>query len=115
MVIADAAEGLVTLLDSLGESSEFAASGTLSPVLPGLEVEGVGTVGMPVSAADAKRLIAQAALAPYGRGEETIVDTDVRRVWQLEPSQFALRNPAWHDHVTAMVDAVKQQQMRRLP
>lgn len=107
--MADAAEGLVSLLDSLGESSEFAASGTLSPVLPGLDVVGVGTVGMPVSAADAMRLIAQAAQAPYGRGEETIVDTEVRRVWQLEPSQFTLRNDAWQGHVAAIVDAVKQQ------
>ena len=107
--MADAADGLVTLLDSLGESSEFAAYGSLAPVLPGLEMEGVGTVGMPVSVADARQLIAQAAQAPYGRGEETIVDTDVRRVWQLEPSHFTLRNAQWQDHMSAIVDAVKQQ------
>jgi hypothetical protein len=33
-----------------------------------------------VSAVDARRLIEQASQAPYGRGEETIVDTNVRRV-----------------------------------
>jgi len=91
--MADVREGLVKLLDSLGESSQFAACGSLPPVLPGLQVEGVGTVGTPISPADAKRLIAVAAQAPYGRGEETIVDTHVRRVWQLEPSQFKLRTP----------------------
>jgi hypothetical protein len=107
--MADAKEGLLRLLDSLGESSEFATYGSLPPVLPGLEVEGVGTVGTPVSAADAKRLIAQATQAPYGRGEETIVDMEVRRVWQLEPWQFALRNAEWEDHLAAIVAAVKQQ------
>lgn len=106
--MADTWEGLIKLLDSLGESAEFAAYGHLTPMLPGLEVDGVGEIGMPVSAADAKRLIAQAAQAPYGRGEETIVDTGVRRVWQLEPSQFKLRNAAWEAHVAEMVAAVKQ-------
>ena len=83
---------LLEVLDGLGDSAAFCATGTVGAVLPGLEVVEVGEVGVPVSVADAKRLIKQAAQAPYGRGEETIVDPKVRRVWQLEPSQFALRN-----------------------
>src|SRR5437762_1521628 len=89
--MADARAALEELLHSLGESAQFVASGEMPATLPGLEVDGVGMVGTPVSAADAKRLIAQAAQAPYGRGEETIVDTDVRRVWQIEPDAFCLR------------------------
>ncbi len=107
--MADVREGLVKLLDSLGESAQYAACGSLPPVLPGLEVEGVGTVGMPLSAADAKRLIAAAEQAPYGRGEETIVDKKVRRVWQIEPSTFQLRNAAWADHLAAIVAEVKRE------
>jgi hypothetical protein len=102
----DARQALQTLLKSLGESSQFATSGSLAPVLPGLEVKGVGTIGTPVSVADAKRLIAGSAQAPYGRGLETVVDTKVRRVWQIEPSQFKLRNPEWEPHVAAIVDGV---------
>jgi hypothetical protein len=79
---------LQTLLESLGESSAFAAAGSLTPVLPGLEVKGVGEIGIPVTEADAKRLIAKASQAPYGRGSQTIVDTAVRRVWQIEPSRL---------------------------
>src|SRR5277367_1794941 len=105
--MADPREALVNLLATFGESSQFAASGSLPPVLPGLEVKGVGVIGAPVAAADAKRLIAKAAQAPYGRGEETIVDTEVRRVWQLEPTQFSLRNAEWTAHITAIVDAVR--------
>ena len=95
--------------NSLGESYQFATSGSLPPVLPGLELKGDGSIGSPVSAADAKRLIAKASQAPYGRGEETIVDPKVRRVWQIEPSQFVLRNAEWDAHVAAIVDAVKQE------
>lgn len=98
---------LWTVLDSLGESSQFCSSGSLTPVLPGLEVEGIGNVGVPVSAADARRLVEQASQAPYGRGEETIVDTNVRRVWQLEPRQFALRNAAWGGFIDGIVDSIR--------
>lgn len=102
------ASQLWKVLESLGEASQFCASGSREPVLPGLEVAGVGKVGVPVSAADARQIVTQAALAPYGRGEETIVDTDVRRVWQLEPRQFTLRNAAWGEFVDGIVSAVRK-------
>ncbi|MGV3722579.1 MAG: hypothetical protein ACO1SX_16855, partial [Actinomycetota bacterium] len=105
----DPLQRLEKVLAPLGESSEFVAWGTLPPMLPGLEVEGAGAIGMPVSADDAGRMIAVADQAPYGRGTETIVDTDVRRVWQIEPSQFTLRNPAWESQVDGLVKAVTQQ------
>jgi predicted 2-oxoglutarate/Fe(II)-dependent dioxygenase YbiX len=105
----DPKEALENLLGSLGESYQFATSGTLTPVLPGLELKGSGPIGSPVSAADAKRLIAKASQAPYGRGAETIVDPEVRRVWQVEPSQFTLRNAEWNTHIATIVDAVKQE------
>lgn len=101
-------ERLEEVLALLGESAAFVTWGMLPPVLPGLEVEGIGSLGLPVSATDAQRLIAVAGQAPYGRGTETIVDTDVRRVWQMEPSQFVLRNPAWEAQVGEMVTAVRE-------
>ncbi len=97
------------VLESLGESSQFCATGSLAPVLPGLEVEGIGNVGVPVSEADARRIIQRASQAPFGRGEETIVDTNVRRVWQLEPGQFTLRNTAWDTFVDGIVAAVREE------
>jgi hypothetical protein len=106
--MSDPIERLEKIFTPLGESSDFVAGGTAPPLLPGLEVDGVGSIGMPVSAEDARRLIALADQAPYGRGTETIVDTDVRRVWQIEPSQFVLRNPTWEAQVDEMVQAVAQ-------
>ncbi|MFM9963868.1 MAG: 2OG-Fe(II) oxygenase [Planctomycetaceae bacterium] len=100
---------LLEVLKGLGDSAAYCATGTVGAVLPGLHVEGVGDVGVPVSAEDAKRLIKQAAQAPYGRGEETVVDPNVRRVWQLEPSQFALRNAEWKSSLALIVEAVRQE------
>lgn len=99
---------LEAALAALGESSRFCLSGSPSPLLPGLEVRDVGSVGIPVSQTEARRLIAQASQAPYGRGEETIVDPDVRRVWQLEPRQFSLRNSEWRPFIAGIVASVQQ-------
>ena len=98
---------LLKVLDSLGESASYCTEGSRSPVLPGLHVKGLGEIGVPVSAADAKRLISKASQAPFGRGEETVVDTRVRRVFQLEPRQLSLRNPEWESFVTEIVEAVR--------
>jgi predicted 2-oxoglutarate/Fe(II)-dependent dioxygenase YbiX len=104
----EARQSLQQLLVGLGEAARFELVGQVSAVLPGLEVEGVGSIGVPVVPADAKRVIGKASQAPYGRGEATIVDTDVRRVWQLESSQFSLRNDAWSEALAGVVDAVKR-------
>ncbi|MCA9211631.1 MAG: 2OG-Fe(II) oxygenase [Planctomycetales bacterium] len=100
------------LLDTIGELSDsisFCTSGTRPLILPGLDVAGVGEIALPVSKADARRIIKQANQAPYGRGEDTIVDTDVRRVWQLEPDQFELNNPKWPQFVRGIVSTVKSE------
>jgi len=66
------------LLDALGnlmESISFSASGKCPFVLPGLTIDGINEIAFPVSKSSARSLIKQARQAPYGRGEETIVDT----------------------------------------
>ncbi len=101
-------QALIDLLGGLGAASRFCASGALSPVLPGLSVEGVGEIGLPVAAQQARLLIEQAEQAPYGRGEETIVDTDVRRVWQIGPERLRIANPTWESLLADIVESIKQ-------
>ena len=64
-------------------------------MLPGLEVDGLGPVGLPLTARQAKQLKKLCEQAPYGKGEQTLVDTSVHRVWHLSPDQFTLTNPDW--------------------
>jgi predicted 2-oxoglutarate/Fe(II)-dependent dioxygenase YbiX len=104
----EVAKQLLHALDTLGESAQFCTSGSLSPVLPGLEVKGIGGIGLPISPAQARQLIEKASQAPYGRGEETIVDTEVRRVWQLEPRQFTLTNPEWDSFLAGVVNQISK-------
>lgn len=83
------------ILRQIKQSGEFSASGTIDTALPGLYIEGVGDISLPLPPAQAEAIITHCEQAPYGRGEETIVDTSVRNVWQLSPNQVELRNPSW--------------------
>lgn len=100
---------LLNALGGLSESIAFCTSGTCPLVLPGLTVAGVGEIALPISIADAQSLIKHSNQAPYGRGEATIVDTDVRRVWQLEPDEFRLENPKWQSFVRDVAASVKSE------
>lgn len=70
---------------------------------------GVGPIPLPLQARDASLLIAQARQAPFGKGEQTLVDTNVRNTWQLEPGQFSLDNPRWPGLVQELVQRVRQE------
>src|SRR5947207_14143216 len=86
-------EKLSQALSKIDRPGSFCASGSAPAVLPGLEVEGLGPIGLPLSAKSAKELIKHCHQAPYGKGEKTLVDTSVRRVWRMESDRFALTNP----------------------
>jgi predicted 2-oxoglutarate/Fe(II)-dependent dioxygenase YbiX len=95
---------LITLMDKVKTSGAFSVSGTLPSIPPGLDVKGVGHIGLPLTAHQAKALIALSEQAPFGRGEETIVDTDVRKSWQISADDFALGNPQWNEALQAAAD-----------
>ena len=76
-------------------------------VLPGLEVESVGSIRLPLGKTRVRKLIKQCSQAPYGKGTETFVDTDVRRVWELDPAKFQLTNPQWDELVSSLTSEVQ--------
>ena len=75
----------------------FATGGFVSSLpLPVLSVNGIkGTLGLPLSEQAAKALRDKCSQAPFGRRDQTIVDLNVRRTWQLDPTQFRIGNPKW--------------------
>jgi hypothetical protein len=98
------------LLEVLGEvdrPGDVCTSGDRPLTMPGLEVEGLGSVGLPLSKSDARKLIKLCRQAPYGKGTETVVDTDVRRVWELGPKKFRLTNPKWNPLVASIVSDIQ--------
>ena len=86
---------LLEALKKIDRPGTFCTSGLLPPMVAGLEVEGIGAVALPLGKRDAAALKKQARQAPYGKGVKTVVDTYVRRVWEIDAEQVALTNPQW--------------------
>lgn len=54
---------------------------------PSLRLDGLGIVGLPLSEDAARRLISKCTPAPFGKGERTIVDRNVRDTWEMDASK----------------------------
>ena len=104
----DASEELLGVLASLDNSIQFVTSGSLTPVLPGLDVKGLGELRFPIDSEQAQGLVQLGSPAPFGRGEETVYDETVRSVCQLEPKQFSFRNPEWKPYISRLVETVNE-------
>ena len=97
---------LIALMDQVQTSGAFAVGGALPSVLPGLQVKGVGPIALPLMVYQAQALIQASDRAPYGRGEETIVDPQVRQTWQISADRVELANPQWNEALRAAVDQI---------
>jgi 2OG-Fe(II) oxygenase superfamily len=99
---------LAIILDSLDRRADFCVSGKLPFHAPGLTVEGVGPVALPLLPAQAARLIAAAERAPFGRGSETVIDTDVRRCWRIEAERVGLTGRYWTGTLDEVLERVRE-------
>ena len=70
---------LAAQLRAVRTPGDFFVAGVSVTPLPVLVVDGVGPVALPLLPAQAQQLIAVVQRAPYGRGQETLVDTTLRR------------------------------------
>src|SRR5215217_1644115 len=86
---------LASLLSKVRRPGSFFVSGTTELLAPRLEVDGLGPIALPLLTAQAKQLIAAAEPAPYGRGEETVLDPAVRRCWQIGPDRVRIGGRHW--------------------
>lgn len=102
-------EQLLETLKKIDRPGTFCTSGRLPATLPGLELAGLGSVGLPLENRQAAALKKLARQAPYGKGTRTMVDTDVRRVWEIDADQVSLANPEWPNVVERAVLTVQSE------
>ncbi len=107
MMNAQVKQQLIEAIQKIDRPGTFCTSGLLPATVPGLEVTGVGPVALPLEKRQAAALKKQAHRAPYGKGTETLVDTDVRRVWEIDADQIALANPQWEDVLQQAIATVQ--------
>ena len=96
-------EWLSTAIGQATRSAKFCVVGCLPVVDPGIEVEGLGAITLPLKRTTAKDLVASCQVAPYGKGTQTLVNKQVRNTFELDPKRFRLSD-AWN---VAIADAMR--------
>ncbi|WP_284273218.1 2OG-Fe(II) oxygenase [Bradyrhizobium iriomotense] len=71
--------------------------------MPTVDVDGLGRIAFPILPVQAERLVAIAEAAPYGRGEETVVDREVRRTWQIDSAKVRIGGRNWEKTLAGLV------------
>lgn len=98
---------VATLLAGLETSGSFSARATMRPDELHMEVRGVGPLGLPVSAQQAKRLISVARPAKYGLGERTLLDQQVRDTWEVPKSRVRIDNRRWRAALRPVLEQLR--------
>lgn len=98
---------LETLLKAVERPGDFAVTGKLETPLPHITLDGIGQLAFPLLPAQAKEITSISEAAPFGRGEETIHDPSVRKVWQIPPDKVHLGGK-WSDILDVILERVSQ-------
>ncbi len=104
--MASIATDLADLLRAVDRPGDFFASGRIEIYAPRLEVDGVGPIALPLLPVQAQQLVAAAERAPYGRGEETVLDPNVRRTWQIGAERVRIGGKHWAQTIEAILARV---------
>jgi hypothetical protein len=64
---------------------------------------------------DAKAITQICKRAPFGKGAETIIDTSVRKTWELDRTEFECQNPAWPAYVNTLLKKIVEDLGVRVP
>lgn len=104
--IRDRLEGALDDLD-VGDTGSFAFKCTYTDAPnPTLRLTGPGRVGLPLGEKQAQDVIACCEPAPFGMGERTVVDKDVRNTWEMDAAKVAFDHPAWDAFISRVVTNV---------
>ena len=88
------------------DGSFFSFQSSKAYVNPGLYIPNYGSIGLPLPERDAQSIARVCKQAPFGKGDETVIDTSVRNTWELDSTEFQCQNPAWAGYVTTLLDHV---------
>ncbi|KAL0565075.1 hypothetical protein V5O48_016954, partial [Marasmius crinis-equi] len=73
---------------------------------PCLSLEGLGMVGLPLSQREARVVIENSIQAPFGQGERTVVDREVRDTWEMDASKVQFKQAGWKPFMARVVSEV---------
>ncbi|EON98361.1 putative 2og-fe oxygenase superfamily protein [Phaeoacremonium minimum UCRPA7] len=99
---------LLDCLNGITSSGDFSASRQYQTFPnPCLRIAGrAAVIPLPLTDHDAEAIRGACKEAPFGRGDETLVDTSVRKTWELDATHFECTNPSWPAFFRTVLDDV---------
>jgi hypothetical protein len=94
------------ILENAKSTGDFCTGGKCGLPLPGIEIDGVGLLSLPLSSAQVGAIKTVATQAPFGKGGDTVVDTAVRDTLQIDVARVTMTNPEWHTALSNLVGQV---------
>lgn len=89
---------LLQCISNIHSAGTFATFGVIENfVNPGVSIDPIGIVRLPLSEDDAHALIQASHQAPFGKGTETLVDESVRKTWEIHASKIRFLNKGGWD------------------
>ncbi|KAG9009076.1 hypothetical protein FRB90_008571 [Tulasnella sp. 427] len=73
---------------------------------PVLRLKSLGRIGLPLSEREAKHIAANSRQAPFGMGERTLVDKEVRDTWEMPGAEVFFDNPNWNGFINQITNEV---------
>ena len=96
-------QNLQDCLDHVMHPGTFSSSTTTGVYInPGLRIGSIGTISLPLSVRDAQAIAAICKQSPFGKGDETVVNENVRKTWELDADEFTCGNPAWQAYLNQL-------------
>ena len=95
---------LAGLIGSVDRPGGYCAHGRMFAPMPRILLSGVGVLSFPVPPAQLEALIEGAARAPYGKGEDTLVDRSVRDCRQIAPGRIDVGGRTWGETLDDILD-----------
>ncbi|EGZ25971.1 hypothetical protein PHYSODRAFT_480540 [Phytophthora sojae] len=99
---------LLASADKTAGEYSFGGQAETLPVAPGIVVDGVGTIGVPLSQEQAEKLITKCEKSPFGHNYNTKMDENVRKSWQLAPDQVEITNTLWAPGLEELTKTIGQ-------
>ncbi|KAI9890596.1 MAG: hypothetical protein M1814_003794 [Vezdaea aestivalis] len=95
---------LQTQISGVHSAGSFATSAAIDTfVNPGISVDSIGIIRLPLSEQDAHAIVQVSRKAPFGKGSETLVDESVRDTWEIGSDKLQFLNPQWQDCLNEIV------------
>ncbi|MES2775434.1 MAG: hypothetical protein V4722_14765 [Bacteroidota bacterium] len=98
---------ILSVIKQIKGGGNYVVSGSEPIIIPGLIINNALEISFPLAVMQIEALIKQAHKAPFGKGSKTIVDTNVRSVWEIDGDKILFLNPAWDVLIADILKKVK--------